>query len=130
MNRAQMYRRAGRTLRYPIYVAMEVAWSVIAVYAVGRDLFFAPGDTSIVALTLLIALSIVHSPKMAFVQPWWLLKAILLGVFVFAAALGLHSFYSIPSEPAGPAIVGGSAYYLWLGELWTRRNATFDHEEQ
>ena len=69
MNRGLTYRLAGRTLRYRVYVAMEWAWTVIALYAVGRDLFLEPGDTPIVALALLIALSLAHSLTMTVVQP-------------------------------------------------------------
>ncbi|WP_193368036.1 hypothetical protein [Pelagibius marinus] len=128
VNRALTYRRAGRTLRYPVYVAIEAAWTVIAMYALAKDLFIAPGKAPEIALGLLVVLSLAHSAKMMVVQPWQLLKAILLGVIVFAAARGLTAFSDALFEPIMPAIIVGTAYYFWLGEQWTKRVATSNEE--
>ena len=127
-SRALLYRRAGRALRYPVYVAIEAAWTVIAVYAVTLDLFVAPGEAPAIALGLLVVISLAHSAKMTVVQPWQLLKAILLGVIVFAAARGLTAFSDALFEPIVPAIIVGTAYYFWLGEQWTKRVATSTEE--
>ena len=123
VRRAQLYRLAGRTLRYRVYLAMEVAWNIIAVYTVVWDLFVAPSAAPWWALALLVALAVAHSMTMTFHQPWQLLKAVAVGGLVFIAASVLNWATGSPFGPAAIATVCGSAYYFWLGEVWTRRKA-------
>lgn len=123
MRRAQLYRLAGRTLRYRVYLAMEVAWNIIAVYTVVWDLFIAPSAAPRWALALLVALAVAHSMTLAVHQPWQLLKAVAVGGLVFIAASVLSWATGSPFGPAAIATVCGSAYYFWLGEVWTRRKA-------
>lgn len=122
-SRAQVYRAAGRSLRYRVYVVMELVWNGLAIYAVARDLLRTPGNTAVAALVLLVVIAFAHSLKMTLREPWQVLKAALFGAFVLAVGLVLKRISGIPSDPAVPAVVAGSAYYLWLGELWTRRIA-------
>lgn len=123
VRRAQLYRLAGRTLRYRVYVAIEVAWNIVAVCTVAWDVFIAPGAAPKWAFALLVALAVAHSMKMMVHQPWQLLKALAVGGLVFTGATVLNRATGWPFGPAAIATVCGSAYYFWLGELWTRREA-------
>lgn len=127
-NRAQTFRSAGRMLRYRVYVAIEGTWILLALYAVGRDVFVTHDNTQITVLALLVALSLAHSGKMTLTQPWQFLNAILLGAIAYAAGRWLFSFVGALSNPTVYAVVIGSGYYFWLGELWTRREATLNEE--
>jgi hypothetical protein len=102
---------------------MEVAWNILAVCVVGRELLILPGTAPRWALTLLVTLAVAHSTTMTFHQPWQLLKAVAVGGFVLTAATVLNWATDSPFDPAAIATVCGSGYYFWLGEIWTRRNA-------
>lgn len=123
VRRAQLYRLGGRTLRYRVYVAMEVAWNIIAVYTVVSDLFITPGAAPKWALVLLVALAVAHSMTMTLHQPCQVLKAVAVGGLVFTGATVLNWATGSPFGPAAIATVCGSAFYFWLGELWTRERA-------
>ena len=123
VRRVQLYRLAGRRLRYRVYVTMEATWSMLALYVVAWDLLVAPRAAPRWALTLLVVLAVAHSTTMTFRQPWHLLKAAVVGGLLFAAATVLNWATESPFDPAAAAAVFGSAYYFLVGEIWTRREA-------
>jgi hypothetical protein len=123
-SRREMYRLAGRTFRYPVYVTIETLWVLIVIYCLTSDLIFPDrGTLSLILLIVLGALSIVHSMRMTMTMPWLLLKSILLGGLVFGAAYVTAHFTGAPLNPALIGMVVASGHYFWSSESWTRQRA-------
>jgi len=122
-DRRKLYRQAGRTFRYPIYVAIELTWLSVSTYAFVRDLWLAPGQTIEPILATLVGLTLIHSARLTFVQPWQLFKAVVLGAAIYVAAFGLGRLTSAPYDPLVISVIVASAYYFWLAEMWTRNTA-------
>jgi hypothetical protein len=122
MSRREMYRLAGRTLRYNVYVVLEALWAICAIYVVFNDLLMSASTQRY--LFLLAIISISHSTKMTLTEPWQLLKASLLAVTIFLVVNTIDRFVgNLGHNSVAPAVVIGSGYYFWLGERWTKKIA-------
>lgn len=123
MTRRAMYRLARRTFRYKVYVVLEALWLCCAVYVLAVELFM-EHSVGWLILSALAFLSLIHSVQMTLTKPWQLLKAGLLGAVVFVIAFAIERFVAMSGvDAAAIAVIVGSGYYFWLGELWTKRLA-------
>jgi hypothetical protein len=113
-----MYRGAGRTLKYPVYLGLEIVWIGAASYLVFANLV--SHDTSLHWIFEIAAISvaILHSVKMTMTLPWIFLKSILLGAAVFGLSWLVTYFTNAPFMPMALAVVVATAHYLYVGEVW------------
>jgi hypothetical protein len=121
MARRMKYRLAERTLHYPVYLAIEWLWAIVALIGIANE--FRPTGADWLLVTALAALAIVHSAKMTTLHPWLALKSILFGVVIFGLLLALRHFFGYPTSPPVIAALLASAHYLWTGEQWTTAKA-------
>lgn len=99
MTRRMKYRLAERTLRYPVYIAIEWLWAVVALIGMTNE--FRPTGADWLLVAALAMLSIAHSFKMTTLHPWLTLKSILLGVVAFGLLAVSRHYFRLSNKPDG-----------------------------
>ncbi|WP_322895436.1 MULTISPECIES: hypothetical protein [unclassified Yoonia] len=113
MNRRMMFRLAGRTLRFGVYVAME--WLALVLFLVAIFQYFSnisPVFFCFMASLLVLA----HNIRLSFEKPWKLLKCSIVSIVVYFVVIGVFDH--------GLAVVVSfglfCSWYFWEGEQETR----------
>lgn len=115
------YRAADRLLRYSVYRWIGITWAAVAAYIVISNLFFA--SFSLTATFVLVTLALIYTGSVFFLQPWQLLKAIVLSIAVYSTG----KMFGV--DILALTFVAASAYCLHLGDRFTKEQAAFNLQE-
>src|SRR6185312_15163860 len=97
--RREIYKGAGRTFPYLLYLSMNIVWIAAVVALLLADIL-SPQTLVRNALAVLIAvIAILHSVKMTMARPWLVVRSFIVGVAVLYAAWILHQLFDLPTHP-------------------------------
>jgi hypothetical protein len=114
-----MYRGAKRTLRYPIYLSLDIVWIVTVVYLIVADLVLRDVSLHWILMAILAAAALLHSARMTVTVPHLILKSVKVGAVVFVVAWLIEYLTGASFTPMVFATVVATGHYLHIGEAWT-----------
>jgi len=118
-SRPEMYQGADRTFAYPVYLAIEIVWALLAACLIVAGLIAHNVAFYWISAVALIGLAILHCLDMTMEHPRLLLKSLRWGAAAFAFGFLANYFIAAPYLPLRLAVIVFTAHYMWTGEIWT-----------